>query len=224
MCYHEEMEFFRARWKAALRVCGHTPPANDLPSNREIQEEVRKIEDALKQDAFGLTMAHTARAATGAERFRLFETLLVPLERLRQDPIAHPEGDVLYHSLQVFQLAREELPYDEEFLLSALLHDVGKGIDPKDHIMAALEVLGDAVTPRTAWLIEHHVEAMELQEGKLGVRSRRRLEASEDFHDLMLLADCDRKGRVRGIMVPDVIDALNYVRGLDDAWEEENGW
>lgn len=138
------------------------------------------------------------------------------------DPVAHPEGDVLYHSLQVFQLAREELPYDEEFLLSALLHDVGKGIDPKEHVVAALEALGNTVTPRTAWLIEHHVEAIGLQEGKLGVRSRRRLEASEDFYDLMLLADCDRKGRVRGVMVPDVVDALEYVRGLDDAWEEDH--
>jgi hypothetical protein len=221
MCYHEEREFFRARWKAAIRVCGGTPAAKDLPGNREIQEEIRKIEEALKQDAFGLTTAQTGRTSVGGERFRLFETLLTPLEQLRQDPVKHPEGDVLYHSLQVFQLAQEELPYDEEFLLSALLHDVGKAIDPKDHVAAGLDALGEAVTPRTAWLIEHHVEALDLQEGKLGVRSRRRLEVSEDFRDLMLLADCDRKGRVRGVLVPDVLDALEYVRELDNAWEEE---
>ena len=45
----------------------------------------------------------------------------------------HPEGDALYHSLQVFHLAREARPYDEEFLLAALLHDVGKAVDPQDH-------------------------------------------------------------------------------------------
>lgn len=221
MCYHEELEFFRARWKAALRVCGATPSTRELPSNREIQEEICKIEGALKHDASGLRVEHAGRGVVGGERFRLFETLLTPLERLGQDPVTHPEGDVLYHSLQVFRLARDELPYDEEFLLAALLHDVGKAIDPQDHAVAGLDALGDTVTSRTAWLIEHHVEALDLQQGRLGVRSRRRLEASDDFHDLMLLADCDRKGRVRGILVPDIIDALQYVRNLDDAWEEE---
>ena len=76
-----------------------------------------------------------------------------------QRPQSHPEGDALYHSLQVFELAREELPYDEEFLLAALLHDVGKGLDPQDHIGAALEALDGHITPRTAWFIEHHTEA-----------------------------------------------------------------
>ena len=41
-------------------------------------------------------------------------------------------------SLQVFELARERRPYDEEFLLAALLHDIGKGLDPADHVAAAL--------------------------------------------------------------------------------------
>src|SRR5437773_10933198 len=63
-------------------------------------------------------------------------------------------SDVLYHLLQVFELARDERPWDEEFLLAALLHDVGKGIDPHDHVAAALQVLDGLITPRTAWLIE----------------------------------------------------------------------
>ena len=54
-------------------------------------------------------------------------------KRIKQNPKYHPEGDALYHSLQVFHLAREARPYDEEFLLAALLHDVGKAIDPQDH-------------------------------------------------------------------------------------------
>ena len=57
------------------------------------------------------------------DRFRLYESLLLPLENVKQDPRYHPEGDALYHSLQVFQLAREALPYDEEFLTAALLHE-----------------------------------------------------------------------------------------------------
>jgi HD superfamily phosphodiesterase len=86
------------------------------------------------------------------------------LENVRQNPAWHPEGDALYHSLQVFELARDRLPWDEEFLLAALLHDVGKAIDPSDHVAAALEALEGSITDRTRFLIEHHMD---------GWRSRR---------------------------------------------------
>jgi hypothetical protein len=59
----------------------------------------------------------------------VYEILLLPLENVKEAPRYHPEGDALYHILQVFELARSEPPYDEEFLLAALLHDVGKAID-----------------------------------------------------------------------------------------------
>ena len=81
-----------------------------------------------------------------ADPYQLFRLLLLPLEKVRQSPLHHPEGDVLYHSLQVFELAKEQRPYDEEFLLAALLHDVGKGIDPYDHVAAGLSVPSSAST------------------------------------------------------------------------------
>ena len=43
ICHREEAEYFRARWKAALRICGSGIHAGDLPSNREIREEVVKL-------------------------------------------------------------------------------------------------------------------------------------------------------------------------------------
>ena len=46
------------------------------------------------------------------------------------------------------------------------------------------------------------------------MRLRRRLEAAEDFDELMLLADCDRQGRVVGVQTPDLWDALQYIREL----------
>ncbi len=49
------------------------------------------------------------------DRFQLFTALLLPLENVKQHPKYHPEGDVLYHSLQVFDLACDELPYDKSF-------------------------------------------------------------------------------------------------------------
>ena len=153
-------------------------------------------------------------AESKVDRFQIYEMLLLPLERVKESPQYHPEGDVLYHSLQVFELARAELPYDEEFLLAALLHDVGKGIDRMDHTAAGLESLDGFITPRTVWLIEHHMDAIALKEGTLGVRARRRLQASDDFDELMLLAQCDHEGRAVGVEVPDVEEALEYLRDL----------
>ncbi len=152
-------------------------------------------------------------------RFDVYRALLLPLEKVMQKPQYHPEGDALYHSLQVFDLARDELPYDEEFLLAALLHDVGKGIDPQDHIGAALAELDGHITPRTAWLIEHHSEAAALRDGTLGARSRRRLEEAESYEELMLLAQCDRAGRQVGVPTSDVEEALDYLRELDQSCE-----
>jgi predicted HD phosphohydrolase len=104
--------------------------------------------------------------------------------------------------------------------LAALLHDVGKAIDRKDHVTAALEALDGSITPRTAWLIEHHPEVRALRDGSLGARSHRRLAGSENFDELKLLAACDQAGRVCGAIVPDLDEALAYVRALARACDE----
>ncbi len=159
-----------------------------------------------------------AEVAQRVDRFQVYESLLLPLEKVRQSSRYHPEGDALYHSLQVFDRARSELPYDEEFLLAALLHDVGKAIEPGDHIGAALEALDGFVTERTAWLVRHHMLAHALHERTLGVRARRRLRQSENYEDLLLLAECDRAGRETGVEVPELDEALDYIRDLADTF------
>jgi hypothetical protein len=145
----------------------------------------------------------------------LYRLLLQPLERSKQSPKYHPEGDVLYHSLQVFELAREARPYDEEFLLAALLHDVGKGIDPADHVGAALEALDGTITDRTRFLIAHHMDALALRQGTLSSKARKRLEVSEDFEDLMLLREQDTRGRIPGADVGTLAEALDFIRSLE---------
>lgn len=212
ICYHEEAEYFRARWKAAMRICGSGIHVADLPNTRQIRDELVKLSECLDRDATAGPLAITDLGL--GDRFRLYEMLLLPLEQVKEPPRLHPEGDALYHSLQVLELAKEELPYDEEFLLAALLHDVGKAIDPKDHVAAGLAALNGAITERTAWFIAHHCEALALAEGRLGVRCHRRLAAVENFDELLLLAACDRKGRVKGVRVPDVHDAIAYLRDL----------
>lgn len=156
---------------------------------------------------------------SSGDRFEVYASLLLPLERVKQNRVRHPEGDALYHSLQVFARARDKIPYDEEFLSAALLHDVGKGIDRLDHVAAGLEALDGAITPRTAWLIEQHPQGHALRDGTLGARSRRRLAAHDDYDELMLLVQCDREGRCCGAQVPDVEEALQYLRDLSRSCE-----
>ena len=148
------------------------------------------------------------------DRFQIYEALLLPLENVQQNLKHHPEGDALYHSLQVFDHARDELPYDEEFLLAALLHDVGKGIDPYDHVFAGLEALEGAVTERTVWLIEHHMLAHAIADRSIGSRAHRRLRESEHYDDLVLLGECDRAGRQPGVEAPELDEVLEYLRNL----------
>jgi predicted HD phosphohydrolase len=140
--------------------------------------------------------------------------LLLPLDNVQQAAKHHPEGDVQYHLLQVFELAKDARPWDEEFLLAALLHDVGKGIDSADHVGAALSVLDGLITERTQFLIAHHMDALAYKSGTLGARMRRQLEASEHFEDLMLLRELDTAGRERGAIVGSVDQALDYLKEL----------
>ena len=94
------------------------------------------LDEALELGAGGV------EGGEDVKRWEVFGRLLGALEKVRQNPAYHPEEDALYHSLQVFELARERVAYDEEFLLAALLHDVGKGIDAGDHVAAGVEALG----------------------------------------------------------------------------------
>ena len=52
----------------------------------------------------------------------------------------------------------------------------------------------------------------------MGVRAHRRLRSSEDYDELVFLSRCDREGRRQGVPVPDVVEALDYVRELDETF------
>src|SRR5690242_7079728 len=104
-----------------------TGKAIERASTRELEELIaREHPEVAIDDAI-------AEQEEAVDPYQLFRLLLLPLENVKQNPKYHPEGDVLYHLLQVFELARDERPWDEEFLQAAILHDVGKGIDPYDH-------------------------------------------------------------------------------------------
>jgi hypothetical protein len=177
---------------------------------------IRELEEFLVREYPGLRLEEELdEAAAVTDPYPIFRMLLLPLEEVRQSAKHHPEGDVLYHSLQVFELARDARPYDEEFLLAALLHDIGKGLDPSDHVAAALSALEGLITERTAFFIAHHMDAHDYRAGKLGARLRRELEASPDLEDLLLLREVDDAGRVPGAIVGTVDEALDYLKELE---------
>ncbi len=152
--------------------------------------------------------------------YTLWPLLLAPLADVRQSAAYHPEGDALYHSLQAFELAREQSPYDVELITAALLHDVGKAIDPPDHVAAGLEALDGTLTQREEFLIRHHMDAQALRSGTLGAKLARRLRTSEWFDDLLALREIDDAARVRGAIVCPVEEAVEYLRGLgEEEWE-----
>ena len=180
---------------------------------------IRELEELLSREYPDLAVDDELADDRRIDPYPIFRMLLLPLENVRQPPEWHPEGDALYHSLQVFELAREERGYDEEFLLAALLHDVGKGIDPADHVAAGLQALDGLITERTAFFIENHMLAHDYRAGTLPPKQRQRLKESPDFDDLILLERLDMAGRVPGAVVGTVDEALEYLREL----ERENG-
>lgn len=219
-----EAEYYTAKRKAAA-VLGHRVRPGDLPSDSEVREELLALLRAREgrdepaeaplpqpEPADG---EEVAALADHVDRFAIYKLRLQPLEAVKQNPRLHPEGDALYHSLQVFEHARAVRPYDEEFLLAALLHDVGKAITPTDHVAAGVEALRGAVTERTLWLIAHHMDLFVLRDKGLSQRARQEIETSEYAEDLRLLRDLDEAGRIPGEPVPTLDEALAFLRALD---------
>jgi predicted HD phosphohydrolase len=214
-------DLYTAKRKAAA-VLGHRVRPGDLPSDAEVREHLLALWRAgecrpMDVDAAGDRPEDEAvvSLADHVDRFAIYKMRLIPLETVKQNPKLHPEGDVLYHSLQVFELAREARPYDEEFLLAALLHDVGKAIDPQNHVAAGMQALRGAVTERTLWLIEHHMDLLSSRDRPIPSRVKRELESSEYFEDLKLLRELDDAGRVPGMRVATIDEVLAYLLSLE---------
>ena len=228
-----ESEYYRAKMKAARRLCRGWVKPSELPSDAEIRDEIQRMvhlfetgqameratiaeyETILRTEYPDTDLDSELAAEEAAiDQFRVYRSLLVPLATVMQNEQFHPEGDVLYHLLQCYVLAKDELPYDEEFQLAALLHDVGMGLDKHNHVEAGLEALEGHITPRIAWLIGHHMDVHKIRDRTIGHRAHLRLRESPDYDDLLRLGACDRGGRICGAVVPEVEDALDELREL----------
>ncbi len=212
-----EGDFYAAKRKAAA-VLGHPVRPGDLPSDSEVREQalllIRSASNDDQEEADDSPEPEPGetpkRLADHLDRFALYAIRLHPLEAVKQNPKYHPEGDALFHSLQVFEHARDARPYDEEFLLAALLHDVGKAIDPHNHVETGVEALRGAVPPRTLLLIEHHMDLLHARPGDPPP-----VDDPDLLEDLHLLRESDNAGRVPGATVSTVAEALDYLRGLE---------
>lgn len=115
--------------------------------------------------------------------------LLYQLEGVNQDPWFHPEGDALYHSLQVFSCALNDTR-DVALLMAALLHDIGKAVDNEDHAIIGAEELDSMVPEHAVWLVRHHMGLLRAPR-----RTRRSLSTDTRLRDLEFLRRWDLQGR-----------------------------
>jgi len=126
------------------------------------------------------------------------EPLFKALERckgLEQREDHHPERDVLEHCLQTFHAACRE-SVDIDLILAALLHDVGKAVEPYGHEDYSVDILSAHLTPKALWLIKNHMRVWMYLDGSMRKLSKvKELSGHPWFSDLVCLARFDKMGR-----------------------------
>jgi len=138
-------------------------------------------------------------------------SLLDALAGVQQSPRYHPEGDALFHSLQVFELAQRSTE-DRVLWAAALFHDVGKAVDGPLHDEVGADLLEGLLPPRAVWLVRHHLALLRDRR-----RTRQRLHGTAELRDLERLRRWDLGGRDPGARVLALDDAFDLL--LDGAPE-----
>lgn len=116
-------------------------------------------------------------------------TWLDDLDGVEQNPVYHPEGCALFHTLQVFEHALSQTT-DPDLLAAALFHDIGKAHAGADHDEVGADMLLGAVSPRTVWLVRHHLDLLRDPKG-----TRALLLGTPQLADLERLRTWDLAGR-----------------------------
>jgi predicted HD phosphohydrolase len=136
-------------------------------------------------------------------------SLLDALDGIQQSPQYHPEGDALFHSLQVFELARRQTD-DPVLWAAALFHDVGKAVDGPFHDEVGADLLEGLLPARAVWLVRHHLDL--LKDGRL---TRRRYHGTAALRDLEQLRRWDLGGRRPNARVISLDDAFDLLLAAD---------
>ncbi len=158
--------------------------------------------------AHALVLKGSLRCPTFLSMYDKLLVLLTALDGVRQDPQYHPEGDALFHSLQVFEVARAETR-DWELLMAALVHDVGKAVDSAQHAEIGADLLEGLASQRVTSLVTHHLDLLRTPKA-----TRRRLRGTRELADLEKLRRYDLAGRNPKAWVPSPEDALAYLMNM----------
>jgi len=152
----------------------------------------------------------------------LFE-VLDKCEGVKQVEKYHPEGDVLTHTIQVFNKAFRETR-DIDLLLACLLHDVGKQVNRLNHVKESLNLIDDIASCKTKWLVKNHMRIWTYINGEMRKLSRC-VELAEHpwLPELLQLARFDKIGRIKNYKPKYdkdvIIDKLN--KAYDEHWQGE---
>jgi len=85
---------------------------------------------------------------------RVASQVIEQLEKLRGEFLGYPI-DRLEHSLQTATRAERD-GRDDEYVVCALVHDIGDILAPDNHEAIAAEVLKPFVSPANYWMVAHH--------------------------------------------------------------------
>lgn len=89
--------------------------------------------------------------------FQVLTAAQVLAELLRQSEELMPGCEIsrLNHALQSATRARRD-GADDDWIIGALLHDIGGGLAPDNHDRFSAEVVRPFIREEVAWVVEHH--------------------------------------------------------------------
>jgi predicted HD phosphohydrolase len=108
-----------------------------------------QMKDGTKEDYKLLEKAEKPYLAMTADR------ILSELHRQGEDTLFGYKITRMDHGLQAATRARRE-GADIDWIVGALLHDIGDGLAPQNHDRFSAEVIRPFVRDEVAWVVEHH--------------------------------------------------------------------
>ena len=108
-----------------------------------------QMKDGTKEDYELLEKAEKPYHAMTADR------ILAELRRQGEDTLSGYQITRMAHGLQAGTRARRE-GADTDWIVGALLHDIGDGLAPQNHDRFSAEVIRPFVREEVSWVVEHH--------------------------------------------------------------------
>lgn len=131
--------------------------------------------------------------------------LLYDLESVEESLPHHPEENALLHSLQAFELAKNNCD-NPALIAGALLHDIGKSQAIPGHAALGADMLRGLLPDYVVWLVEHHMDLLYKPK-----RTKHALLNNSALQDLKFLRQWDLQARVANARVCSVEFAVNTI-------------